>query len=287
MKPSSLSGSLFGNSRLVSSLQAACRAKHAKAWTPNRFGPHQMIFQTRSEVHTPATRGRCCAFTLIELLVVIAIIAILAGMLLPALARAKSKSYQAYCLNNERQIGLAIAMYAPDYNDRFPLCKNWGRAWGNAVAIRKDDMWMPELLEPYLIKNYARTTNYTAKTVREPPRSTFICPSGIRTWEPDAGWTGQFAIMNDHVSYVWMHVYWRTNGTHELNKPVSGRPTSQVVNPAHAVLIWYMPYWRREHSAHSKGINLPSADPHAGFNAMYPSEYGWYFSHSRQGWDEP
>ena len=230
---------------------------------------------------------RGSAFTLIELLVVIAIIAILAGMLLPALAGAKSKSYQAYCLNNERQIGLAVAMYASDYNDRFPLCKNWGRAWGNAVAIRKDDKWMPELLEPYLIKNYARPTNYTTKTVKEPPRSTFTCPSGIRTWEPDAGWTGQFAIMNDHVSYVWMHVYWRTNGTHELNKPVSGRPTGQVVNPSRAVLVWDMPYWRREHSAHPKGINLLFVDAHSGFNALDPKEYDWYFNHTRQGWDEP
>ena len=161
-------------------------------------------------IPVPPGHRRAAAFTLIELLVVIAIIAVLAGMLLPALSRAKLKATQANCLSNQKQLALAFTMFADDNSDAVVPYAGGGGFW-NPPAINGTTA-QAQLAVQEALRDVDR--NPLAKYIPTP--AAFHCPGDTRYKKASlsAGWAYDSYSKTQNVGGESYNNYWGAGGTY-------------------------------------------------------------------------
>ena len=170
------------------------------------------------------------AFTLIELLVVIAIIAILAGMLLPALSSAKEQAKLIKCVGNQRQIGLAFQMYRDENKTKFPPI-------GQNFAMYEFGGGDPDRRRPDMALMLAATNRPLWPYAQS--REVFKCPADRGSGDVSGipGFKSAFAVLGS--SYRYNYTPW-TNTKLPLADPdngLAGKPETWIPEPSRHILM--------------------------------------------------
>jgi prepilin-type N-terminal cleavage/methylation domain-containing protein/prepilin-type processing-associated H-X9-DG protein len=150
---------------------------------------------------------RSGAFTLVELLVVIGIIAILIGILLPSLARARDQARRTQCMANLRSLGQAILLYANGNKDRMPNSNPPGWTWSNATNGQADSTVLVAFAKQYVLPKSSlnsTTGQYNTAEVFHCPCDQDPIPSSIETGEYDTPNSAR-------VSYDFYSIWWEPN----------------------------------------------------------------------------